>query len=157
MAPAGQRLTAIMEVLVQELVQEKMIRSRAPSSVSVSSLRDSKGRRRQVRNQEGAITLDLLRSTGAAFSKSVGELAATGTGALSDISAGTALKAASHDSALKAGGVSSSEMCTGGNRGSGSTSSEAVGESKERCKTRYTSAQLDETGTFSQSCGVLQW
>jgi len=132
MAPAGHRFTTVMEVLVQELVQERIIRSRAPSSVSVSSMRDSKGRRRQMRNQEGAITLDLFSSTGAAFSKSVGDLAATGTGTLSDISAGTAPKASSNESALKAGGGSSSETCPGV-----STTSEAVGESKERCKTRY--------------------
>lgn len=138
MAPAGQRFTAVMEVLVQELVQERISRSRVPSSVSVASLRDSKGRRRQVGHQQGAVTLDLPRTMGTVFSKSVGDLAATGTCTPSDLSAGTAPKGSSHESALTAArGGSSSELLPGGRGFGGSTTSEAVGESKERCKTRY--------------------
>lgn len=130
MAPAGQRFNAVMEVLVHELLQERIIRSRAPSSVSIASLRDSKGRRRQVGHQPGAMALDLPRSMGVTLSKSVGvgDIAAAGTGPLSDMSAGTIPKGSAHESALTAGGGSSSELFTGG---------ENAAEPKERCKTRY--------------------
>lgn len=128
MASAGQRFNAVVEVLVHELLLERTARSRVPSSVSIASLRDAKGRRRQVRHQQGAMTLDLPRSMGAAFSKSVGNIAATGTGTLSDISAGTIPKGSTHESALAlaAGGGSSSELFPGEN----------AGEPKECCKMR---------------------
>lgn len=132
MAPSGQRFDAVMEVLVHELLQERIVRSRVPSSVSIASLRDSKGRRRQVGHQQGVIALDLPRSMGATFSKSVGDLAATGTGALSDISGGTNPKGGTQDSALAAGGGSSSELFPGDN----------ATEPKERCKTRYAHSGL---------------
>ena len=132
MAPAGQRFNAVMEVLVHELLQERIIRSRAPSSVSITSLRDSKGRRRQVGHQQGVVALDLPRSMGASLSKSVGvgDIAATSTGPLSDMSAGTIPKGSTRESALTAGGGSSSELLTGEN----------AAEPKERCKTRCTKA-----------------
>lgn len=137
MAPARQRFTAIIEVLVQELVQERISRSRLPSSVSVASLRDSKGRRRQVGHQQGAIPLDLPRSMGSTFSKNAGDVAATGACTPSDVYAGTVAKGNSHEPALAVAEESSSELLSGG-RGIGSTASEAAaGESKERCKTRY--------------------
>ncbi|CAN0499126.1 unnamed protein product [Ectocarpus sp. 8 AP-2014] len=133
MAPAGQRLTAVMEVLVQELAQERIVRSRAPSSVSIASLRDSKGRRRQVGNRHMSTSLELPRSLGANLSKSVGDVAGTDTGTFSDISAGSIPKTSGHQSALKAEGGSGSESFPGG-RGGGSTMTEAAGDSKERCK-----------------------
>lgn len=135
MAPAGQCFNAVMEVLVHELLQERIMRSRVPSSVSIASLRDSKGRRKQVGQQQGAMILDLPRSMGMAFSKSAGDISATGTGTgggtgtgtLSDISAGTIAKGGSHESVLTAGRGSSSELFSGEN----------VAEPVERCKTRY--------------------
>lgn len=136
MAPVGQRLTAVVEVLVQELVQERISRSRVPSTVSITSLRDSKGRRRPVEHQHMAIPLELPRSVGASFSKSVEDVAAAGT--LSDISAETIPKGGSQHPARAAPTAkeSSSELLSAG-RGFASTMSEAAGESKERCKTRY--------------------
>lgn len=136
MAPAGQRFAAVIEVLVQELVQERVSRSRVPCSVSVTSLRDSKGRRRQVGHQQGVVPWDLPRSMGTAFSKSVSDLAATDACKTSDVSAGTIQKGGSHEPAPTAVEGSSSEFLLGG-RGVGSTTSEAVpGEPNERCKTR---------------------
>lgn len=88
-------------------------------------------------HQQGVVPLDLPRALGSAFSKSVGDLAATGVCTPSDMSAGTVPKGTSHESALTTEG-STSELLPGG-RGLGSTTSEAAaaGESKERCKTRY--------------------
>lgn len=128
MAPAGQRFNAVMEVLVHELLQDRIIRSRVPSSVSIASLRDSKGRRKQVGYQQGAMNLDLPRSMGTTFSKSVGDIAATGAGTLSDISAGTIPKGTTHEPALAAGGGSSPELFAGENAN--------ATEPKDRCKTR---------------------
>lgn len=131
MAPAGQRFNAVMEVLVHELLQERIIRARAPSSVSIASLRDSKGRRKRVGHQQGTVALDLPRSMGTTISKSVGDIAvATGTGTLSDISAGTIPKGSTHGSSLTAGGRSGSDSFVGEN----------ATEPKERCKTRYPQA-----------------
>lgn len=80
-------------------------------------------------------SLELPRSLGANFSKSVGDVAATDTGTFSDISAGSVPKTSGHQSALKAEGGSGSESFLGG-RGAGSTMTETAGEPKERCKIR---------------------
>lgn len=79
-------------------------------------------------HQQGAMSLDLPRSMGTAFSKSVGDIAATGAGTLSDISAGTIPKGSTSESghAPLTGGASSSDLFSGEN----------AAKPKERCKTR---------------------
>ncbi|CAM9262203.1 unnamed protein product [Hapterophycus canaliculatus] len=133
MAPAGQRLTAVVEVLVQELVQERILRSRVPSTVSITSLRDSKGRRRPVGHQHTGIPLELPRSVGATYSKSGEDLAAIAT--LSDISAVTVPNGGCQEPAPTAPTPkeNKSALLSAG-RGCGSATNEAASESKERCK-----------------------
>eukprot|EP00903_Cladosiphon_okamuranus_P009424 g8987.t1 len=90
------------------------------------------------------MTLDLPRSMGATFSKSMGDLAATGTGTLSDISAGATPKGSNHESALAltAGGGLSAELFPAG---------ENTAEPKERCKT---SPLLGKMGVSRSTLGV---
>lgn len=108
--------------------------ARVPSSVSIAGLRDSRGRRRQLEHQRVAVSLELPRPVGASLSKGVEDLGAIGT--LSDSSAGTMARGGSHESAQTAAtfNESSVEFASVG-RGCGSTT-EPIGEPKERCKTR---------------------
>lgn len=129
MAALGQRFASAIEVLIQEMVRERDGKTSAPSSVSIASVRDSKGRRRPMADQNAT-----TRSTGNAFG--TGGLGSTG----SEVSTATASKG-SQESFLTGrgagggGGGSSAGVLPGG-RGGCSTTNETVGEAKERCKTR---------------------
>lgn len=66
-AATGQRFAAVIEVLVQEMVQEKKTRSYESSTVSITSIRDAKGRRRQ--KPVSASTSDLTGAISAGVGK----------------------------------------------------------------------------------------
>lgn len=135
MATEDQRLGTAIEVLVQDMVHEKGIRSRAPSTVSVVSLKDSRRRRRQEAEQT-ALALDLPRSISVVLGNSASDISA----GASEISAETVSKGGG-ESPLAAIGDSSTESASGGHGHSTSsghpTMNEATGEGKDRCKTRW--------------------
>lgn len=111
------------------MVRERDGRTSAPSSVSIASVRDSKGRRRLTADHNAT-----TRSSATAFGAS--GLVSMG----SEVSTVTASKG-SQESLLTGrgvgggGGGSSAGVLPGG-RGVCSTTDETVGEAKERCKTR---------------------
>lgn len=130
MAAVGQRFAAVIEVLIQDMVREKDAKSRAPSSVSILSLRDAKGRRRQEIDQL-AMTLDIPRSIATAFGRCSGDRNAGG----SDISAVTAVVSkGSQERPFITREGSNKELSREG-RGAFAIMGEAAGDVKERCKT----------------------
>lgn len=134
MATEGRRFSAVIEVLVQEMVREGQARSRAPSSVSMISLRDPYGKRQHLLDQT-ASTVDLPRSVvGATGNGSSGNLALATTAAVSEISDATNSK----EAVVSPGEGSNTNLVAGGGGGC-STASEAARDStgKERCKIRW--------------------
>lgn len=125
MAALGQRFASAIEVLIQEMVRERDGKTSAPSSVSIASVRDSKGRRRPLIDQN-ATTRPMATAFGTSGLGSAG----------SEVSTVTASKGSQESLLTGTGRGGSSVGVLPGGRGGCSTANETAGEAKERCKTR---------------------
>lgn len=135
MAAEGRRFSAVIEVLVQEMVREGQTRSHIPSSVSMVSLRDPYGKRQHALDQT-ASTLDCPHPVVCKIGKgSSGDVALETTAAASEISDVTLSK---ETIISPEEGLSTNLLAVGGGGGC-SNANEAVREAtgKERCKKRW--------------------
>lgn len=113
---------------MKEMVRQSSTRSRVPSSVSIATLRDAKGRRRRPSDQTSTTSFELRHSTGATCGNSTGGL---------DAKEGENLAATGpkegQKSPLAMVGSSSTKLLSGG-RGDRSAAGETGGAVKERGK-----------------------
>ena len=125
----GHRFTAVIEVLVKEMIRESNARSRPPSSVSKVKLSDGMWERKLV-TERPSTPLSLPRSTTTALCKSTGNL-----GVVESNGPAVTDSEETHESPLNNGGVSRTELPSGDETVCLFTGN-AEGRRTERCKAR---------------------